>query len=39
MEEMGAAVVEVHAALLIDERLQQLEFGFADGDGLAVGST
>jgi hypothetical protein len=29
---MGAAVVEVHAALLINQGLQQLEIGFADAN-------
>src|SRR5229473_4518754 len=30
LKEMGAAFVEVHAALLVDEGLQELEFSFRD---------
>ena len=30
LQEMGAAGVEVHAAFLIHERLQQFQFGFAE---------
>jgi len=30
---MRAAIVEKHAAFLIDQGLQQLELGFADSDG------
>jgi len=30
LQEMGAAVIEVHSALLVDEGLQQLELGLAD---------
>ncbi len=32
LQEMRAALVEKHAAFLIDERLQKLEFGFGELD-------
>ena len=38
LEEVGAALVEVHAALLVDECLQQLQFRFGEyGSGCRPG--
>jgi len=37
LEKVGAALVEVHAALLVDEGLQQFEFRFGDGGRRCAG--
>ena len=30
LKEMGAALIKIHAAFLVDQGLQQLEFGFSN---------
>ena len=39
LQKMGATVVEEHAALLIDQGLQQLEFGVADSQWVPMETT